>query len=145
MHHIRLSLYSKSTFRRGSYSAISIHPFSYHTRPLQRCFGKSSCLQSCSTWALSSFAYNLQLYIATLSDVPKQQTPIDPSISPAFAYEQFYRSVIQRKKEDKSYRYFRNVNRIAKEFPLAHADQGDKRINVWCTNDYVSPFTNILH
>ncbi|KAI1880475.1 hypothetical protein JX265_002096 [Neoarthrinium moseri] len=53
-----------------------------------------------------------------------------------FPYEAQYSSVIESKKRDQSYRYFRNVNRLAREFPLAHSAEG-KSINVWCTNDYL--------
>lgn len=40
------------------------------------------------------------------------------------------------KKQDKSYRYFRNINRVANEFPLAHTPEG-KIVTVWCSVDYV--------
>ena len=58
-------------------------------------------------------------------------------ISPAFPYESFYNDVLEKKKADKSYRIFNNVNRLAKEFPLAHPRDETKRINVWCSNDYL--------
>ena len=62
-----------------------------------------------------------------------QECPIEDS----FRYEDRYKSIINAKKEDKSYRYFRNINRIAKEFPLGHSGKTDDRVNAWCTNDYV--------
>jgi 5-aminolevulinate synthase len=58
-------------------------------------------------------------------------------LSPAFPYEHFYGDILQKKKDDKSYRIFNNVNRLAKEFPLAHPRDPTKRINVWCSNDYL--------
>lgn len=54
-----------------------------------------------------------------------------------FLYEEHYRTIIQKKKDDKSYRYFGNVNRLAEEFPYAQSRNG-KKVDVWCTNDYVS-------
>lgn len=57
--------------------------------------------------------------------------------TPAFPYESFYNDILQKKKADKSYRVFNNVNRLAKEFPLAHPRDSTKRINVWCSNDYL--------
>lgn len=55
----------------------------------------------------------------------------------SFRYEDHYSSIINAKKEDKSYRYFRDINRNAKEFPLAHSGETENRVNAWCTNDYV--------
>lgn len=55
-----------------------------------------------------------------------------------FPYEDRYASVTNDKKKDQPYRYFRNANRLAHELPWAHAAEGDKRSNAWCTNDYVS-------
>lgn len=63
--------------------------------------------------------------------------PVDPNAySSSFPYESTFEKIIERKKIDKSYRYFRNVNRLAQEFPYAHS--GEKKIDVWCTNDYAS-------
>ncbi|BFZ53071.1 mitochondrial 5-aminolevulinate synthase [Savitreella phatthalungensis] len=59
------------------------------------------------------------------------------SVTNAFPYEGFYNDILERKKADKSYRIFNNVNRLAKEFPLAHPRDETKRINVWCSNDYL--------
>ncbi|KAM0483187.1 hypothetical protein ACHAPX_002636 [Trichoderma viride] len=54
-----------------------------------------------------------------------------------FAYEDFYQTELDKKRKDKSYRYFNNINRLAKEFPVAHmADKKDK-VTVWCANDYL--------
>lgn len=56
----------------------------------------------------------------------------------AFDYDGFYRSELDQKRADKSYRYFNNVNRLAKEFPRAHLDGIDERkVTVWCSNDYL--------
>lgn len=54
-----------------------------------------------------------------------------------FPYETFYESIIQTKKEDKSYRYFRNIRRLQNEFPFAQCPQTRHKVNVWCSNDYV--------
>jgi 5-aminolevulinate synthase len=75
-------------------------------------------------------------YIIDIPTAPKepQSSAKDPK---TFAYEKFYESLLQRKKNDKSYRYFRNINRIAKDFPAAHSADERKRVKVWCSNDYV--------
>lgn len=54
-----------------------------------------------------------------------------------FDYEAFYRSELEKKHKDKSYRYFNNINRLAKEFPRAHMANPEDRVTVWCSNDYL--------
>lgn len=54
-----------------------------------------------------------------------------------FDYEAVPRSVLDKKHEDGSYRYFNNINRMAKEFPLAHMARKEDKVNVWCSNDYL--------
>ncbi|DAA79312.1 TPA_exp: 5-aminolevulinic acid synthase [Trichophyton benhamiae CBS 112371] len=46
--------------------------------------------------------------------------PAIPSPTAKFDYEGFYRGELDKKLKDKSYRYFNNINRLAKEFPRAH-------------------------
>lgn len=55
----------------------------------------------------------------------------------AFDYEQFYQGELDKKHKDKSYRYFNNINRLAKNFPKAHMETEDKIVTVFCSNDYV--------
>ncbi|KAK5096658.1 hypothetical protein LTS08_007531 [Lithohypha guttulata] len=57
--------------------------------------------------------------------------------SPKFDYEEFYKNELDKKHQDKSYRYFNNINRLAKEFPRAHMAAQDERVTVWCSNDYL--------
>ncbi|KAI9764261.1 MAG: mitochondrial 5-aminolevulinate synthase [Geoglossum simile] len=54
-----------------------------------------------------------------------------------FDYEGFYTAELDKKHRDKSYRYFNNINRLAKEFPRAHMSNKDERVTVWCSNDYL--------
>jgi len=57
---------------------------------------------------------------------------------PAFGYESFFETQIQKKKMDHSYRIFKKVNRDAKTFPAAREfSWGKKDITVWCSNDYL--------
>lgn len=44
---------------------------------------------------------------------------------------------MDKKHKDKSYRYFNNINRLAKEFPRAHMASEQERVTVWCSNDYL--------
>lgn len=54
-----------------------------------------------------------------------------------FDYEGFYKNELDKKHKDKSYRYFNNINRLAKEFPRAHMASKEDKVTVWCSNDYL--------
>lgn len=54
-----------------------------------------------------------------------------------FDYNGFWSNEIEKKRSDKSYRYFNNINRLAHEFPRAHRTNEDKKVTVWCSNDYL--------
>ncbi|KAI0180013.1 tetrapyrrole biosynthesis, 5-aminolevulinic acid synthase [Hypoxylon sp. FL1284] len=54
-----------------------------------------------------------------------------------FNYDGFYQGELDKKHKDKSYRYFNNINRLAKEFPQAHGANREERVTVWCSNDYL--------
>jgi 5-aminolevulinate synthase len=54
-----------------------------------------------------------------------------------FDYEGFYHNELDKKHKDKSYRYFNNINRMAKEFPRAHLASKEEKVTVWCSNDYL--------
>lgn len=64
---------------------------------------------------------------------PRPAVPAQPT----FDYEGFYKNELDKKHQDKSYRYFNNINRLAKEFPRAHMAAEDERVTVWCSNDYL--------
>jgi 5-aminolevulinate synthase len=61
--------------------------------------------------------------------------PAPPSSK--FDYDGFYQNELDKKHKDKSYRYFNNINRLAKEFPRAHMASKDEKVTVWCSNDYL--------
>lgn len=54
-----------------------------------------------------------------------------------FDYEGFYQTELDKKHKDKSYRYFNNINRLAKDFPRAHKESKEDKVTVWCSNDYL--------
>ncbi|KAH7074425.1 delta-aminolevulinic acid synthase [Paraphoma chrysanthemicola] len=62
--------------------------------------------------------------------------PHDPQAK-KFDYEGFYHNELDKKHKDKSYRYFNNINRMAKEFPRAHLASKEEKVTVWCSNDYL--------
>ncbi|GAA5938301.1 hypothetical protein JCM1841_006300 [Sporobolomyces salmonicolor] len=57
--------------------------------------------------------------------------------SPSFDYEGFYQWELAKKHENKSYRYFNNVNRLAAKFPIAHTAKVEDEVTVHCSNDYL--------
>ena len=63
--------------------------------------------------------------------------PPPPPEAVKFDYEAFYKSELDKKHKDKSYRYFNNINRLAQEFPRAHMSAPNERVTVWCSNDYL--------
>ena len=105
-----------------------------------------SILQSHSTWLVRMFhtleqprltsSASVSKFIINIPTAPKE--PQSANRNPTrYGYEKLYESVLQKKKDDQSYRYFRNINRIAKEFPAAHSADEGKKVKVWCSNDYV--------
>ncbi|KAF4631633.1 hypothetical protein G7Y89_g6495 [Cudoniella acicularis] len=68
---------------------------------------------------------------------PTQQTTHHHKNAVKFDYEGFYNAELDKKHKDKSYRYFNNINRLAKEFPKAHMSNKNERVTVWCSNDYL--------
>ncbi|GAA5883142.1 hypothetical protein JCM3774_005334 [Rhodotorula dairenensis] len=54
-----------------------------------------------------------------------------------FDYDSFYAAELEKKHQDKSYRYFNNVNRLAAKFPVAHTASKAEEVTVHCSNDYL--------
>lgn len=52
-------------------------------------------------------------------------------------YNGYLGNELEKKRSDKSYRYFNNINRLANEFPKAHRTQEEDKVTVWCSNDYL--------
>ncbi|KAL1890592.1 mitochondrial 5-aminolevulinate synthase [Ceratocystis pirilliformis] len=64
------------------------------------------------------------------------------SEGPKFDYDRWYQDQLDLKHKDKSYRYFNNINRLAKEFPRAHQATSEDKVVVWCANDYLGMGSN---
>lgn len=80
---------------------------------------------------------------------PAASKPAHMNVAPAtpaarFDYEGFYHNELDKKHKDKSYRYFNNINRLAKEFPRAHKESAEDKVTVWCSNDYLGMGRNPL-
>lgn len=68
---------------------------------------------------------------------PSHVVTAPPTVAQRFDYEGFYHNELDKKHKDKSYRYFNNINRLAKEFPRAHKESKEDKVTVWCSNDYL--------
>ncbi|KAF8845749.1 tetrapyrrole biosynthesis, 5-aminolevulinic acid synthase [Paxillus ammoniavirescens] len=64
------------------------------------------------------------------------------STTGSFDYDQFYAAELEKKHKDQSYRYFNNINRLAKKFPVAHTVNVKDEVEVWCANDYLGMGNN---
>jgi 5-aminolevulinate synthase len=53
-----------------------------------------------------------------------------------FDYDEFMGRELDRKKRDGSYRYFNEINRLARSFPAGETGDG-RPVTVWCSNDYL--------
>lgn len=60
----------------------------------------------------------------------------------SFDYSGYLDFELSRKRDDKSYRFFNNINRLAEEFPRAHLSEESAKVTVWCANDYLGMGTN---
>lgn len=83
---------------------------------------------------------------ANASNLPGQPASDDAK----FNYDGFYQAELDKKHKDRSYRYFNNINRLAREFPRAHMANKEERVTVWCANDYLgmgrnSQVINAMH
>ncbi|KAK7061507.1 5-aminolevulinate synthase [Favolaschia claudopus] len=68
--------------------------------------------------------------------------PTPARSSSLFNYEGFYANELEKKHQDKSYRYFNNINRLAAKFPIAHTGDVKDEVQVWCSNDYLGMGSN---
>ncbi|KAJ2546692.1 mitochondrial 5-aminolevulinate synthase [Coemansia sp. RSA 1933] len=74
---------------------------------------------------------------AEASDAKVAAPAMHGSKEAAFDYEGLYQAKLSKKHEDKSYRYFNNINRLAQKYPQAHTAKASNVVTVWCSNDYL--------
>ncbi|ODV59158.1 5-aminolevulinate synthase [Ascoidea rubescens DSM 1968] len=87
--------------------------------------------------SFANSAKNLELDQTLLSSVVDKT-----SEHVSFDYNGLFESDLFKKRKDNSYRYFNNINRLAKEFPKAHRLAQDDKVTVWCSNDYLAMTRN---
>jgi 5-aminolevulinate synthase len=92
-----------------------------------------------SNWVLAAPFPSAKQVAAAVTPKPilSHGAPAAPAAPAKFDYEAFYKAELDRKHRDKSYRYFNNINRLAKNFPTAHMASEEERVTVWCSNDYL--------
>ncbi|XP_034948765.1 5-aminolevulinate synthase, erythroid-specific, mitochondrial [Chelonus insularis] len=105
-------------------------------------FGKTSPIKKCPFLSKEPDAI-IEASPAVEEDIinlgiPEKIPENDLNEEKLFPYEEFFHKQIMKKKEDHSYRVFKKVNRLAKNFPSAvEYSWGEKPITVWCSNDYL--------
>ena len=72
-----------------------------------------------------------------MSAAASRLNEIVPLRSDTFNYNLWYQAQLNAKKQNKTYRHFNNINRLAAEFPKAHTSNVNDRVTVWCSNDYL--------
>ncbi|CCH42490.1 5-aminolevulinate synthase [Wickerhamomyces ciferrii] len=60
----------------------------------------------------------------------------------SFDYNGLFEDELSKKRSDNSYRFFNNINRLAKSFPQAHRATEEDKVTVWCSNDYLAMSKN---
>lgn len=84
--------------------------------------------------------------VATAPKAHQVESPVDYAAfntnEKPFDYDGAVCDQLEAKRKDNSYRYFNNINRLAKEFPRAHRAREDDKVMVWCSNDYLGMSKN---
>lgn len=108
---------------------------------LQSCKNSTIFLNKTLIRSISNTTKTQAAAAATSTSTPTSasQIPLEHSTqSTVFDYNGFIDSELDKKRKDKSYRYFNNINRLAKEYPLAHRKLESDKVTVWCSNDYLA-------
>lgn len=80
---------------------------------------------------------------ATAATGTRTATKINPLVEKGtqetpFDYNGLFEKEVEQKRSDKTYRYFNSINRLVKEYPLAHRRAENDKVTVWCSNDYLA-------
>src|ERR1700760_2064971 len=71
----------------------------------------------------------------------KVSSPFGPAQVPGSAmdYSQFFRTALNRLHDERRYRVFADLERVAGRFPHAvwHSPKGARNVVIWCSNDYL--------
>jgi 5-aminolevulinate synthase len=94
-----------------------------------------------TTSAPSGCPFHRQVVSSGSSTATTPETSNHPAGTP-FDYGRFFDDELDKKHQDKSYRYFNNINRLATKFPVAHTSDVAEEVEVWCANDYLGMGNN---
>ncbi|CAB4255033.1 similar to Saccharomyces cerevisiae YDR232W HEM1 5-aminolevulinate synthase, catalyzes the first step in the heme biosynthetic pathway [Maudiozyma barnettii] len=102
----------------------------------------TTCGSRLTTHILSTRQYASATAAKTITN-NKNVEDQDPLVNHAtqnssFDYEGVIENEVLKKRQDKSYRFFNNINRLAKEYPMAHRQSEADKVTVWCSNDYLA-------
>ncbi|KAG0024664.1 mitochondrial 5-aminolevulinate synthase [Entomortierella chlamydospora] len=112
---------------------------------------KSQVLEFASAVSSNDIKASVQHELHKANPAPGAACPFKPAVPTSFVaptatktfdYEAVYESELQKKHQDKSYRFFNNINRLAQRFPRAHTAKIDDEVTVWCSNDYLGMSKN---
>ncbi|KAF9922261.1 mitochondrial 5-aminolevulinate synthase [Linnemannia zychae] len=112
---------------------------------------KSHVLEYASAVSSNDLKASVQHELHKANPAPGASCPFKPAIPAShaaptagkpFDYEQVYEAELQKKRQDKSYRFFNNINRLAQQFPRAHTAKMEDEVTVWCSNDYLGMSKN---
>lgn len=88
---------------------------------------------------LTATAYQCPIMSKALQIVdqasPEELSSVNDNRSSSIDYQNLFQLEVEKKHKDKSYRYFNNINRLARQFPRAYTP--NKLVTVWCSNDYL--------
>lgn len=114
-------------------AALSAREYSMSSKPAQA----SSAPATSTPRVSASYSFADNDLVANKLDL------VDRSSNEAgFDYAGFIDNALETKRQDKSYRFFNNINRLAEEFPRAHLAEESEKVTVWCANDYLGMGTN---
>lgn len=97
---------------------------------------KAACRKECITDCARAAPFPATARKVAATPAAHSTAPPAPPAA-KFDYNGFYQNELDKKHKDKSYRYFNNINRLAKEFPRAHMASKEEKVTVWCSNDYL--------
>lgn len=106
-------------------AAMSAREYSSASRPASA----TAASASSSVKASTPYSIKSDKIIDNQIDLSSNETGFD--------YDGYLTSELNKKRSDKSYRFFNNINRLAQDFPKAHRSQEQDKVTVWCSNDYL--------
>ncbi|KAI5950912.1 HEM1 [Candida jiufengensis] len=103
--------------------------YSQASKPRRASVSRSTTTTPGSTFNSSPYQFRNENLIDPKLQFQSNETPFD--------FQGFLNNDLNKKRSDKSYRYFNNINRLANEFPKAHRTNETDKVTVWCSNDYL--------